>query len=62
VLRVCNEILHVHHLSYRNVGSERMEELVTLCERAHRAIHDRSNPLHETIRAGLQPAVLALRG
>lgn len=31
--------LHVHHLTYANLGNERLEELVTLCETCHREVH-----------------------
>jgi 5-methylcytosine-specific restriction endonuclease McrA len=42
--RVCTRCgsehnLHVHHLSYRFIGRERLSDLVTLCEVCHRREH-----------------------
>lgn len=31
--------LQVHHVTYDNLGHEQLEDLVTVCERCHRAIH-----------------------
>lgn len=31
--------LHVHHLHYRNFGSERAEDLRVLCKKCHEAVH-----------------------
>jgi hypothetical protein len=32
-------ILHVHHLTYERFRKERLEDLLTLCESCHRAVH-----------------------
>jgi 5-methylcytosine-specific restriction endonuclease McrA len=32
--------LHIHHLTYKNIGHENMEELMTLCEFHHHQVHD----------------------
>ena len=40
--RICgsnNVQLHVHHLSYKNLGNEPLEDLVTLCYECHYYIH-----------------------
>lgn len=34
--------LEVHHLNYRNLGHESMEDLTTLCGRCHAAAHTTS--------------------
>lgn len=31
--------LHVHHLTYERYGNERLDDLVTLCERCHSTEH-----------------------
>lgn len=31
--------LHVHHATYAHFGDERLDELVTVCENCHAAIH-----------------------
>jgi 5-methylcytosine-specific restriction endonuclease McrA len=31
--------LEVHHVSYRNLGRERMRDLITLCREHHRMFH-----------------------
>lgn len=33
--------LHVHHLTYKHIGEERLHELRTLCENCHAAEHRR---------------------
>lgn len=33
--------LHVHHISYENIGNEKMSDLITLCENCHNNIHRR---------------------
>lgn len=41
--RVCNAAgveLHVHHRTYENIGSEREEDLVVLCEECHTLFHE----------------------
>lgn len=38
--------LQVHHLNYQNVGNENLEDLVTLTEAVHEAIHDQEHPQH----------------
>lgn len=35
----CEDNLHVHHISYKNLGCERLKELVVLCEACHRLVH-----------------------
>ena len=39
--RVCGSRhnLEVHHLSYRNLGREKMKDLITLCKMHHRMFH-----------------------
>lgn len=40
--RICgsnNVQLHIHHLSYKNLGNEPLEDLVTLCYACHSDIH-----------------------
>ena len=32
-------ILQVHHISYKNLGNEPMEDLVSLCPSCHKRIH-----------------------
>jgi len=41
--RNCESIfdLQVHHLTYKRLGSERMEDLITLCAYCHAAVHKR---------------------
>lgn len=34
-------VLHVHHLSYENLGYEPPEDLMVLCEKCHKDIHGR---------------------
>lgn len=36
---IVNVILHVHHLTYKNLGNERDEDLQVLCEPCHKAKH-----------------------
>lgn len=31
--------LIVHHLSYKNIGDEKMDDLITVCNSCHRKIH-----------------------
>ncbi len=31
--------LHVHHITYKRLGNERMEDLITLCDRCHEFEH-----------------------
>lgn len=38
--------LQVHHLTYQNVGRERLDELVTLYKDVHDAIHNKNHPKH----------------
>lgn len=55
------ERLHVHHMHYRTLGFETGEELLTLCERCHDALHARwksrrfSNPEPGGIRSAPFP-------
>lgn len=35
----CKPIEHIHHLSYKNLGSEPLEDLVGLCAECHRKRH-----------------------
>lgn len=35
--------LHVHHLTYRDIGQEEPTDLVVLCRQCHRAVHGRSD-------------------
>jgi hypothetical protein len=32
--------LCVHHISYKNLGNESMDDLITLCERCHKKVHE----------------------
>lgn len=32
--------LQVHHLTYERLGVEKLEDVVTLCDRCHKAAHD----------------------
>lgn len=37
---VCDDpYVHVHHITYRNIGNERMEDLALLCRSHHRRAH-----------------------
>jgi len=36
------KILHVHHLTYKNLGHESMEDVIILCPVCHKAIHNAS--------------------
>ena len=38
-VRIVKKNLHVHHLNYRRLGNERMQDLITLCEHCHNKIH-----------------------
>ncbi len=31
--------LNVHHIRYRNVGNEKMDDLITLCHEDHKSLH-----------------------
>lgn len=33
-------ILQVHHISYKNLGKEPMEDLISLCPSCHKKIHN----------------------
>jgi len=33
--------LIVHHITYKNLGAETMEQLVSLCRSCHQAVHDK---------------------
>ena len=35
------ENLHVHHITYKNIGAEQAQDLVTVCSSCHQAIHDK---------------------
>lgn len=35
------EKLHVHHNTYENIGSEKKEDLIVLCEKCHKKFHDK---------------------
>jgi 5-methylcytosine-specific restriction endonuclease McrA len=37
----CKNNLQIHHLSYKHLHHERMNELVTLCPRCHRYRHNK---------------------
>lgn len=49
------ENLNIHHLTYRNLGSEQMEDLITLCAKCHKDAHfydlnkDAKNQLFEEL-------------
>ena len=32
--------LHIHHISYKNIGKEPLDDLVTLCDNCHKKLHD----------------------
>jgi len=34
------EALQVHHLTYKNLGNENEQELITLCKSCHKMLHD----------------------
>ena len=36
-----NENLHVHHITYKNIGAEQAKDLITVCASCHQAIHNR---------------------
>lgn len=38
------EQLHVHHNSYKNLGEERPEDLIVLCQGCHKKFHDNVTP------------------
>lgn len=33
--------LEVHHITYKHLGNERLDELATLCRTCHQSIHDK---------------------
>jgi hypothetical protein len=35
--------VQVHHLTYENIGREKDEDLLAVCERCHRSFHDLPN-------------------
>ena len=39
--RLCNseENICVHHRTYKNLGNEKLEDLITLCEKCHKNYH-----------------------
>lgn len=37
----CRKNLHLHHLTYKRIGCERMTDLIYLCARCHAAEHGR---------------------
>lgn len=39
ITRKGKPVLQVHHVSYKNLGHEPMEDLVSLCAGCHRKIH-----------------------
>lgn len=39
ITRKGKPILQVHHITYRNLGHETMEDLVSLCPTCHKRIH-----------------------
>lgn len=46
--QLCNRskketVLHVHHRSYQNLGSEKLSDLTVLCSSCHNAYHERKN-------------------
>ena len=41
------EKLEVHHLTYRRLGMERLDDLITLCQRHHRMYHQRRNQCYK---------------
>lgn len=34
-------VVNVHHLSYRNVGNEPLSDLLGVCSRCHRDLHEK---------------------
>ena len=36
------DILHVHHNTYENIGKEKKEDLIVLCEKCHSKFHNNS--------------------
>lgn len=47
-IRVCvicgtNENIHLHHMTYKNVGNENLNELCYLCEECHNNIHSKED-------------------
>lgn len=40
--QMCGRIhsLHVHHITYKNLGKEPLSDLVTLCSFCHKKVHD----------------------
>lgn len=46
--------LQIHHLTYRNVGSEQLSDLVTLCKDAHLVVHDTKHAMHARYTAKLR--------
>lgn len=44
-------ILQLHHLNYKHVGKETLDDVILLCPRCHKAEHKRDNsksPVHRT--------------
>lgn len=35
-----NILLHVHHITYKRIGKERLSDLVTVCANCHKELHD----------------------
>ena len=36
----CTKSLNVHHITYKRLGDESIDDLVTVCRNCHQAIHD----------------------
>jgi 5-methylcytosine-specific restriction endonuclease McrA len=53
--------MHLHHRTYKNLGNERLMDLVPMCERCHQDVHDlhRSSPKWQ--KYGLWSATKAIR-
>ncbi len=56
VCQICKEetlLPQVHHLTYKNIFNEKLEDLITICDNCHREIHNKQkkNPIY-SISAG----------
>lgn len=44
----CNETLNleIHHLNYKNLGNEKLEDLIVLCKNCHKIVHECKNSIN----------------
>lgn len=42
-----DKYIHVHHMTYKNVGNEKLDELVYLCWNCHKYLHENISKFHD---------------